>query len=175
MSEINIEFTLSKDEYLSFNRIMTGPGVRRNNIVLLIIVSFACAATCFSFGKVDIMTVVCWAVLYIFAVFFSSVSMKRAVKTAYDKSKRLKANRKIEFFNDHIETMIQNGREDISSTNAHYPLEAIKGVFENGILYVFVISPLEAIIIPKRALLSEQEEKLHALIMNMYPNSYKRL
>ena len=174
MSEISLSFTLTKREFYEFNRLMMKPAQRKKNIIFLLAYAAFCITFSLASEKPDYVVFISLAVLYgiVFAVNF--IMNKRKIEKTYDKSPRLKAARNMEFFSDHLVEKNIPDENVRGISEVHYPFEAVKGVFETDDIYVFLVSPLEALLVPKRALNTEAAEKIGNLVKNLFAYKYKR-
>lgn len=171
MSEINIRFRLNEEDLISYNKTVARQRGRLANIVFIIMLGYV-LITAFAYDNISYPMIA--AVIFLFAAFLlKPVLRKRSIKKAYKKFFALRTDTIYEFYNDHIVERNEGGETEIFFEH-HFPLEAIKNVIETENQYLFFTSPIEAILIPKRAITPEDAEKMNNLILNVFSGKYQK-
>lgn len=171
MSEINIRFRLSEEDLISYNNYLSGRKNKISNMIFLVMAGYI-IITGFAFDRVSYPMIA--ALVFILAAFLlKPVLRKQNMKKAYKNYYARRTDIIYEFYNDHIVEKNEGGETGVFFEN-HFPLEAIKSVIETDSQYLFFTSPIEALLIPKRALNEGDAEKMNNLILNVFSGRYQK-
>ena len=165
MKEMSLQFTLMPEEYEEYNRHALKPNIRNTviRLFLMLIAVVAIAVIAGDYGTGIIMGALL-SVIIILTPFIS----KSNIKKAFFKSYQSKANITVDFYDDHIVEKIDDFDTLGIETETHFPFEIfIKGE-ETELLYVLFISPMEALIVPKRVMTPEDKEKMNNFMSNIF-------
>lgn len=171
MSEISIKFRLTDGDIQKYNKTATGKVGGIINIIFCTFIGYFIVKNIMSDEKSWVI-IVTFSALFLFFLLRPLIS-GRNVKKLYKNSFILRTDTVVDFYNDHIVEKNEGGETGIRYEE-HFPLEAIKSVIETNEYFTFFISPLEAIIIPKRALSEEHTVKLNNLIQNVFPGRFEK-
>ena len=171
MSEITLDYRLTLEDLLDFGSLNLKVANKRFTIFycLLIITNLFLAVInrniTFAFLCVG------WLIL---AVLIPVIN-KNKVKKVYSKSVFLKHDIHTEFYQDHIVTNLLPSEQSKAQAEHHYPLEAIINITESDDNFFFFVSPIEGIVIPKRAMSEEDRKKIFYLISNRFSGKFNRV
>lgn len=171
MSEITLNFRLTTDDIVKYNNIT---GKRLYRIISIVFFAVAMFYIVDSIYTKTFSAVITAAFLVLFLVFVTNpVWSKYLIRRTYKNNFMLRQNTAVLFYQDHIVEKSDSGSKIVYEE--HFPLEAIKSIIESKEHYLLFISPVQAIIIPKRAMNEEDKEKMKNLIVNIFSNRYKNI
>lgn len=173
MSEITLKYKLTADDLVKFNFIALSRKIRFQRI--------ACLAAALIFGIEfvvlfeDIVSAVLTAAVFLVAGLSYPAVLKAGIKKQHRSSKFTEHEIQLEFYNDHIvEKILPSERSGLCGEN-HFPFEKILNITESDELFMFFISPVEAIIAPKASMTPEDRRKLFCLINNVFSDRFTRI
>ena len=171
MSEITLNFRLTTDDIVKYNNIT---GKRLYRIISIVFFAVAMFYIVDSIYTKTFSAVITAAFLVLFLVFVTNpVWSEYLIRRTYKNNFMLRQNTTVLFYQDHIVEKSEDGSKIMYEE--HFPLEAIKSIIESKEHYLLFISPVQAIIIPKRAMNEEDREKMKNLILNIFSNRYKNI
>ena len=171
MSEMSLNFRLNIDDLIKFNKV----ALRRSNniitVMFLVLFGYMIIAN-ISSGYIPY-TLIGVIILGALFILFRPLITKKTVEKTFKNYFAFKTNIVIDFYNDHIVERNEGGETGISFEE-HFPLEAIRSISETKEHYMFLISPVEALIIPKRSMSEEDTVKMNNLIQNVFIGRYEK-
>lgn len=171
MSEIRVKYRLNQDDLFKFNMAVSRKSTKIVNFVNIILILFLAVESLIS--KTSYAVTAFLIIGLCFLIFTKPVVLKNNTKKIYNNYFALKTDIIVEFYNDHIVEKNEGGETQISFEE-HFPLESVKNVIETDEHFLFFISPFEAIILPKRALQSEDMTKINNLLLNVFNGKYEK-
>lgn len=171
MSEISLRFRLTTEDLMSYAKSASGGRSRTLNYIFCVAAVFFIVRNILSEDSSYVITAL--LLIFVLTVLFRPYFEMRMVRKHQKDHYALKTDISLEFFDDHIVEKSMGGETGIEFEN-HFPLEAIMNILETNEHFAFFVSPIEAIIAPKRAMSEEDREKLKNLIENLFINKYQR-
>lgn len=172
MGEINLRFRLEEEDYINFNKVTMRKGSNLITIIFILNLFFLLYLNIKDNKSVSV-SIVCAIIVVFVLLILRPFLVKSELKKAIRNHFLLRTETTVEFYQDHIVEKNEGGETNIRF-ESHFPLEAIKKIIETNDLYLFFISPIEAIILPKRVMGEEDFIKMNNLITNLFSNRYQR-
>lgn len=171
MSEISLRFRLTTEDLTNYTKSVSGGRSRILNYIFCAVAVFFIVSNILSENTSYVITAL--LLIFVLTVLFRPSLEARMIRKRQKNYYALKTDISLEFFDDHIVEKNIGGETKIEFEN-HFPLEAITNIVETDEHFAFFVSPVEAIIAPKRAMSEEDREKLKNLIENLFINKYQR-
>lgn len=172
MSEITLKYRLTLDDLVRFNMIAMDRRIKTIRISCFV---FAVAFGLFyALVEYIVSAVTIAAVMLIMGAIYPYL-VKGDIKSRCKESLHFEHETQLEFYNDHLTEKILPSQNSGLYAENHFPFEKIMNITESDELFLFFISPVEAIITPKTSMTPEDRKKLFHLIENVFPDRFTRL
>ena len=172
MSEITLKYRLTLDDLVRFNMIAMDRRIKTIRISCFV---FAVAFGLFyALVEYIVSAATIAAVMLIMGAIYPYL-VKGDIKSRCKNSLLFEHETQLEFYNDHLTEKILPSQQSGLCTENHFPFEKIMNITESDELFLFFISPVEAIITPKTSMTPEDRKKLFHLIENVFPDRFTRL
>lgn len=173
MSEITLRYKLTLDDLVKFNMIAMDRRIKTMRISCFV---FAVAFGLFYALVLEniVPAVAIAAVMLILGAVYPYL-VKKEIKSRCKNSFFFEHETQLEFYNDHLTEKILPSQNSGLYAENHFPFEKIMNITESDELFLFFISPVEAIITPKTSMTPEDRKKLFHLIENVFPDRFTRL
>ncbi len=172
MCEMSLKFRLTMNDFISFSSI-AGKRAKKTDVFMIFALVVFWAAEMYFYGEVSV-TITAMLLFVVILFLTKPLWIKRSVKRQYKNHFSLKGDTVIEFYDDHIVGKSGGGETKIEYED-HFPFEAFISVLETNEHYLFFTSPAEALLVPKRAMNSEEAQKTDNLIKNIFADRYRKL
>lgn len=172
MSEITLRYRLTLEDLLNFNKIALSGNFRSMRIASMFLAVLTGGLFIATGMK---LTGIGFAAAFLLSGLLYPAIVCRKTKKALGSSFFLSHDLQLEFYNDHLVEKMLPTQESALETENHIPFEKIIHITESDDLFLFLISPLEAIVAPKRAFSDEDRKKLFYLIQNLFSDKFDRI
>lgn len=173
MSEITLRYKLTPDDLVKFNMIAVDRKIKTMRISCF--VSAVAFGLCYALWVENIVSAVAIAAVMLILGAVYPYLVKMDIKSRCKESLHFEHETQLEFYNDHLTEKILPSQQSGLCAENHFPFEKIMNITESDELFLFFISPVEAIITPKTSMTTEDRKKLFHLIENVFPNRFTRL
>lgn len=168
MTEMSLKYTLSTQDFLDYNKNAMKPNRLKTLMKFILMISvvglLAIAVDGYIVGIITGAILICIMLLTPFAV-------RQNAKRIFLNSYQSKTGVTVDFYDDHIVEKIEGYDTVGIDSEIHFPLEIFVRAEETQTLFILYISPLEALVIPKRVMSAEETEKMNNLLCNIFHSS----
>lgn len=171
MSEITLRYTLTLDDLVNFSEV----AMKKKTVSMRILCLVLTCVWAFFFVAFKEYGIMAFAVVFLLIGAFYPYVLKYTAKKSYAKSFMLKKETQLEFYNDHLVEKILPNSESGYESEMHIPFEKIINITETDGLFLFFITPIEAIGAPKSAFTEQDREKLFNLIENVFSTRFTQI
>lgn len=169
MKDFSFKYTLTLDELLQFNTVAMMKKTASIRILCVIIT----VVWAIVFIAVKEFIVAAFAVVFLIMGAVYPMILKKIARSGYKNSYMYGKEIQLEFYKDHMVEKILPTADDMFESEAHYPYNKIIQVLDTDDLFLFFVSPLEAIGVPKNRVSDDIYVKVVGVIAKHLMDKHK--
>ncbi len=170
MSEITLKYSLTVDDLVHFNDTVLQKKTVMIRAVCLVITFVWAFFFIFEENYRALPVALIFLVLGVIYPYLLKSENRKVYKDYHLLGKEIQ----LEFYNDHIVEKVLPAHEGDYESELHVPFEAIVNITETDEIFLFFISPINAIGVPKEVFTKEDRIKLFHLIENVFSDRFTR-
>lgn len=171
MSEITVRYKMTVDDLVNFNDV----AFKKKTLMMRVICLFCALMTGFiSVMAENIKLAVTEAVIFLIIGIAYPYILRYTTRKHYVNAFILDKENQLEFYNDHLVEKVLPSYEGAYESEIHVPFEKILNITETDEMFLFFLTPIEAIGVPKKFFTKEDRVKLFHLIDNVFSTRFTR-
>ena len=168
MKNFSVTFSLNKEDYKKFygtiHKALMMQRLKYSAITLFI---------AFVFTVMNLYSLAVTAFCLMCIMFFLGDIINRVyILRMNDKSKIGRRKTTVDFYSDHLELLYLPDENFKGKSERHYPLSSVKMVLQNSEYIYFKLEDYTTLIMPRRDIDPEANEKIKNMIDNLYPDRF---
>ncbi len=174
MKYFSLCYKLQEKDFQNYNKVIT-KAVFANKAKVIILPIFMIAAFMLFLNQSDpysMILMICYIPVYIF---MSVILNREFYKTIFKKSKMMKRDITLEFYDNHIEEKYLPDEYSSSQIERHYSFRDILSIIEAKENIFIMLNDNSMINIPKRSLSGENYAMIKNMINNLFSNKYQMM
>lgn len=168
MKNFSISFSLSKEDYKNFYKTINKAFMPRRLKFSAITFVVAFVLAFMKYYSLAVTSICLMCILFFLGDFVNQIYILRM----NDKSKIGRRRTTVDFYSDHFEIIYLPDEAFKGKSERHYPFSSVKMVLQSSDYLYFKTDDFTTLIIPRRDIDPEANEKIKNMIDNLYPDRF---